>query len=257
MKRARNEEGWRKDERASTELVGFVLVFGTVVLGIATVSLAGFQVVQLEQDHRQVHHTDRALDGLSNDFDDILRIDGVSQRDHELAGGGGTIAPGEPGPQMEVAVDHADGTDTESWHLGSFGYEGGSHAVAYEGGGVFRTDESGEQTVLTEPRVRCTDETAIISVVTIEEDGRSIQSDGIVSITATETKSYRETFSDISSFEVGIETDRTSDRGWERVFADGWTETGDRWTCLDSDGPVVDSVTVHVVTIDIDYAPSR
>ncbi|MDJ1430694.1 hypothetical protein [Halostagnicola sp. A-GB9-2] len=255
MKRTRNERSGRRDERAVTELVSFVLVFGTIVLSVAVVSIVGFQAIQIEQEHEQFHLAERAVDDLSNDFNDILRIDGVSQRDNELAVSGQTIAPGEPGPRLEVAIDHAGGTDTESWRLGSFVYGDDSHAVAYEGGGVFRTSETGKRTSLVEPRIQCEDETAIVSVVKIKEDNRAVQSNGVVSVTATETESYRETFFNVNALEIDVETARSSDRGWERAF-DGWTETGDSWTCTGSEGAVVDSLSVHVVTIDIDYATS-
>lgn len=247
----------RGDDRAVTELVGFVLLFGTVVLSVALVSLVGVQSIQLHEQQQSTRDVDRALVALSADFDDIVRSEGVRERTHQLAIAGGQISTGEPGSKIDLRIEHHGGTETESWRLGSVIYESGSGSVAYEGGGVFRTGETGKRTAIVEPRLTCSDETALISLVRITEDGGSYQSARRASITATETgTAYRETFSDVRSLEVGVETDDADARGWADGFGAGWTQTDSGWTCAGSDGDGIEQLSVHVVSLEVGVGPS-
>ncbi|SFS75787.1 DUF7289 family protein [Halostagnicola kamekurae] len=247
----------RGDDRAVTELVGFVLLFGTVVLSVALVSLVGVQSIQLHEQQQSTRDVDRALVALSADFDDIVRSEGVRERTHRLAVAGGQISTGEPGPKIDLRIDYRGGTETESWRLGSVVYESESGSVTYEGGGVFRTGETGERTPIVEPRLTCSDETALVSLVRITEDGDSYQSARRASITATETgTAYRETFSDVRSLEVGVETDDADARGWADGFGSGWTRTGSGWTCTGPNGDGIEQLSIHVVELDVGVGPS-
>ncbi|KDE58740.1 hypothetical protein EL22_02820 [Halostagnicola sp. A56] len=253
----RSERRGRENERAVTELVGFVLLFGTVVLSVALVSVVGVQSIQLHEQQQSTRDVDRALVALSADFDDIVRSEGVRERTNRLAVAGGQISTGEPGPKVDLRIDYREGTETESWRLGSVVYESGSESVAYEGGGVFRSGEMGERTAIVEPRLTCSDETALVSLVRITEDGGSYQSARRASITATETgTAYRETFSDVRSLEVGVETDTADTRGWTDVFGSEWTQTGRGWTCAGSDGDGIERLAVHVVELEVSVVPS-
>ena len=120
---------------------------------------------------------------------------------------------------------------------------------------MFRGSTTGKRAPLVEPRLACTDETALVSLVTITEDGGSYQSDGPVSITATETgESYRKTFSDVRSLEVSVDTEGTDAHGWERVFGDEWVRTSEGWTCTGSNVDPITQLSVHIVELDIEYA---
>lgn len=254
MKRTRTGADQRRDERGVSELVGFVLVFGTVVLSVALVSVVGMQSLSVHEHHQTARETDRALIGLAADFDDIVRFEGVRERTHELPVRGRRIETGDSGPRVDLTVEHGAETTTESWHLGSVVYEDRSAAVAYEGGGVFQRSETGERTPLVEPRLTCTEETALVSLVTIAEESGSYQSRDPVSITATETSdSYRKTFTDVRSHQVEIGTGDAGGRGWEEAFGDEWTRTDRGWSCSGSDGEQIDRLSVHVVELDIEY----
>lgn len=255
MKRTRTGRDGRGDERAVTELVGFVLVFGTVVLAVALVSVVAVQSLSLHEQHQSAREVDRSLIGLAGDFDEILRYEGVHERTHQLPVRGGQIETGGSGPRVDLAVEHGEGTETESWQLGSLVYEDGPMAVAYEGGGVFRRSNTGERTPLVEPRLACTDETALVSLVTIAEGDGSYRSDRPISITATETgESYRKTFTDVRSLEVAVDTDGTDDHGWEGAFGDEWARTSEGRTCSGSTDDPIDRLSVHVVKLDVEHA---
>lgn len=255
MKRTRNGSRGCGDERAVTELVGFVLVFGTVVLAVALVSVVGVQSLALHEQHQSAREADRALIGLAGDFDDILRYEGVHERTHQLPVRGGRIETDESGPRVDLAVEHGEGTETESWQLGSLVYKDGPTAVAYEGGGVFRRSNTVERTPLVEPRLTCTDDIALVSLVTIPEGGDSYRSDGPISITATETgASYRKTFSDVRSLEVAVDTDGTDTHGWEGAFDEEWDRTSEGWACSGSSDDPIDRLSVHVIELDVEHA---
>ncbi|GAB3668770.1 DUF7289 family protein [Halopiger thermotolerans] len=186
----------QRDERAVSELIAFILVFGIILSSVAVLSVTGFQAMEDYQEVEQQRNADRAMTALAANFNDVLRSDGVEQRYGELTLRGGTITVDEGvalnvsvdgdfiGDKSEFDLDHV--RDGNSLPLGAFTYESGDASVKYEGGSVVRTEATGS-VALEEPRIRYDDDrdVAIVSLVVLEESGRSIQSHGGQGVTIT------------------------------------------------------------------------
>lgn len=244
----------QRDERAVSELIAFILVFGIILSSVAVLSVTGFQAMEDYQEVEQERNADRAMTALAENFNDVLRSDGVDQRYGELSLRGGTITVNE-GVALNVSVDgefvgnkpafdleHV--SDGDSLPLGAFTYESDDAAIKYEGGGVVRTEEAGS-VALKDPQIRYVEDSddtvAIVSLVVLEENGRSIQSQGgqgvTISVENRTSAVYR-------SEDVNISVkDGDSNGVWEDDILAGWQ----------SEHEDVDRVLVTVVEAKVEY----
>jgi hypothetical protein len=197
----------RRDDRAVSEVLSFVLVFGIILASVAVLSMTGFQAMQDSQRGEQLRNGERAMEALADNVNDVLRYDGIDQRRSELTLRDGEVVTGDDGTELTVEFD-IDGGEAfeETYDLGTLAYKHDADRIAYEGGGVIRADDTGS-VVIAEPSLTCRRETALVSLVSVDAADRSVQSadgvgltmrvedrttavydvDGPVSITAEET----------------------------------------------------------------------
>ncbi|SFC10617.1 hypothetical protein SAMN05444422_104297 [Halobiforma haloterrestris] len=247
---------WHRDDRAVSEVVAFVLVFGIILSSIALLSVTGFQAMDDYQEIEQQRNGERAMGALAENFNDVLRYDGIDQRYGELSLRGGTIRTGSGGTAINVSVNgefigdrsafDESGIDGDSLELGEFSYESGSDTLSYEGGAVIRESDGGA-VVLEDPLLTYNEETdtAIISLVRIAGDDRSIQSSESTGFTLSVENRTTEVVDDPGTVSVEVptaESDAKED-AWERTLED-W-EVGER--------DDVDRAVITVVTVDISY----
>ncbi|WP_265111286.1 DUF7289 family protein [Halosolutus halophilus] len=245
-------------ERGVTEVIAFILVFAIILSSVGVLYTTGFQAMDDYRENEQLSNAQRGMTSLGDNFNDVLRYDGVERRYGELTLRGGTIRTGGENTTIHVATGW-NGSDTSvanSTELGALAYEGESATVAYEGGGVFR--RSGDYSfAIKQPQVRCTPEsdTAVISLLVLDHDGeRSFQSSDSVGFTIVETSTTRHT--DMSEIDPTADEIRiVVDDG---PYQDGWNQTLERggWT-RDEDDPGytcdVEDLEVQIVTAEIEY----
>ncbi|MFC4543712.1 hypothetical protein ACFO5R_17435 [Halosolutus amylolyticus] len=236
-----------KRERGVTEVIAFILVFAMVLSSVAVLYTTGFQAMESYQENEQITNAERGMISLADNFNDVLRYDGVERRYGELTLRGGTISTGGENTSIDIETD---GT-TREFDLGSLTYESDSDSVAYEGGGVFRASGDGSM-VAKQPRIRCGDEVVVISIVTLDHDGeRSLQSTDGVGLTIAETGSPERITSDD---DVTITVDSPHyQTGWNHALKRaGWNPGSDpedgTFKCED-----VENVEIQIVTAEIDY----
>ncbi|MFC4249336.1 hypothetical protein ACFOZ7_20795 [Natribaculum luteum] len=242
----------RGDDRAVSEVVAFVLVFGIIIGSVALLSVVGFQSMEEYKEGEQLRNADRAMSAIADNFNDVLRDDGIEERAGELALREGTIRTGSDGATWEVTVLE-DGNPTplleEDGAFGTFEYVYGDDAIAYEGGGVFRRDSSGNVEI-SEPPLRCSDDAAVVSLVAIDADDRSLQSSETQQFTVVQNRSHEDTVNETfigDDLTVKLEVDGSQyQNGWDDVLNGGnWDNDGE---CED-----VERVSVHVVVVDVEY----
>lgn len=249
-------------DRGITEVIAFILVFATILGSVALLYTTGFQAMSGYQENEQLNNAERGLVSLADNFNDVLRYDGVDRRYGELTLRGGTIRTGGESTTIEVDTDPANSGTGEVQHdLGSLTYEAGSDTIAYEGGGVFRASGGGS-VVVKQPPIRCnpgtgsTDGTVIISILKLDHDGeRSVQStDGVgLTISKTEETVRNDGIDPTPNGDVNISIenpdDTPYDNGWERALKrNGWDGDSGEYTCED-----VDRVEMQIVTAEIEY----
>lgn len=234
-----------RDDRGVSEVLAFVLVFGIILSSVTILSVTGFQALEGYQEVEQQRNADRAMLTLADNFNDVLRYDGVEERYGELAVRGGTIAIDEDGgAKINIDVEPGSGEfDDKTITLGSFTYESGGDTISYEGGAVIREAESGG-VVLSEPHLRynADRDVAIVSLVKITGDSRSIKSDGSQGFTISVTDRTTEVYPGDDVTITAVDQD-PHDVWEEDILQDGgWNGGND-----------ADRILVTVVEVEINY----
>lgn len=263
------ESGPGMDDRGISEVVAFILTFAIILGSVGLLYSTAFGAMIDYQEAEQDTNAVRAMDSLTDNFNDVLRSNGVNERYGELSLREGTVTTGDDGTAVNVTIRYGSDNQTKVGHdddrfanysddatveLGEFAYESDNGKIAYEGGGLVRGDGSGSA-VLREPQLRCEPErdTAIISLVAISADDRSISSSGGQGFRMTVEDRDSVVYTKVENVTVSVEEDTAYEGAWNDVFSDTWSDGNDEnptGTCdFGGDGRVV----VTIVEADIEY----
>lgn len=146
------------DERAVSEVVGFVLVFSLVLGTITLVYVGGFTGLQDTRDHEQMANAERAFDVLANNLEELGQGKAPS-RATEIKLSDATLRMGQR-YHTRVSVD-GDNVSVTSPRPISYDNGDGS-SVVYEQGAVIRVDDNGGATMLGEPDYIFNDERTVL-----------------------------------------------------------------------------------------------
>lgn len=262
----------RNDDRAVSEVVAFVLVFAIILGSVGLLYSTGFQAMGDYQENEQLVNAERAMDALSDNFNDVLRYNGVNQRYGELSLRDGTVRTSDSGTKLNITIGDTDndplgigdndadrfshyGTEA-TVDLGEFTYTSDGERIAYEGGGLIRGDESEDWSLVRkQPRLKCGDSAATVSLVAVSADSGSIQSSSGLGITmSVENRSSAVYTDDVDSVTITIDEGDTA-------YNDAWNSTLDTdrgWADNDDDDDIertctVERVVVTIVEVDIEY----
>ncbi|QCW03897.1 hypothetical protein [Natrinema pallidum] len=263
MRRNRNGEpsaGRAGPDRAVSDVLAFILVFATIIGSVMLLSMTGFQAMTDYSDGEQLRNSERAMEALTENFNDVLRYDGIDKRRGELSLREGTFAAGSDGTVLEIELDTGAGTasaDASPVTLGEFAYTTGSDRIIYEGGGVVRSAENGGSVVLKRPQLACDEgnESVLITIPSVQATNGSIQSSGTLEVTMNETERKTQIESGVDEVTVTANTDydnawnATLERsGWERDTASPTPKA----TCGESTGSDL-QVVITVVETHVKY----
>lgn len=253
MKRNRTSEtsaGRAKNDRAVSDVLAFTLVFATIIGSVMLLSMTGFQAMADYSDNEQLRNSERAMEALTENFNDVMRYDGVDKRRGELSLREGTLSTESGGTELTISLD-TDSADASPVNLGELAYTTGSDTIVYEGGGIVRSAENGGSVVLKRPQLTCdpTNETAMITLTSVEAENRSIQSSGTRELTMTESTRSTQIVNDVDDVSINADTDY--DNAWNTTLErSGWnTDSYPDATCSGTDLQVV----ITVVEADIKY----
>ena len=135
------------DDRAVSEVVGFILVFSLVLGTITFVYVGGFGGLQDTRDHEQMANAERAFDVLANNLEELGRGKAPS-RATEIKLAGAQIRTTEP----SLVTVNSTGMNASGASPRSIVYqpENSDSAVIYEAGAVLREDGD-EAIMIREP----------------------------------------------------------------------------------------------------------
>ncbi|EMA42942.1 DUF7289 family protein [Halobiforma nitratireducens] len=242
------ETNWHRDDRGVSEVVAFVLVFGIILSSIAILSVTGFQAMDDYQEFEQQENAARAMGALSENFNDVLRYDGIDQRYGELALRGGTISTGSDGTTLSISAEGDGGEDfSDDIELGEFSYESGSSTLYYEGGAVVRESDGGGAVVLEEPKLTYNEdsETAIVSLVEIDAEERSIQSSESTGFTLSVEDRETTVINEADEIEITTTGERAAE--WDEEIEKAWNGENE---LKDDD---IETIVITIVEVDIEY----
>ncbi|ARS88870.1 DUF7289 family protein [Natrarchaeobaculum aegyptiacum] len=246
----------RDGDRGVSEVLAFVMVFGIILASVGLLSMTAFQAMEEYQEFEQVNNAERAMSALAENFDDVVRYDGVEHRYGEIAMQSGSVVTSPNGTTLNITAndrpledehpEFENVTDDGKLTLGTFRYEHGSEEIAYESGGVIRATEfDGEvDSVVREyPPIRYNEETdtAVISLVAIDADERSLRSDGSIGVSMhVEDRTTKVLEGD--DLEIRAEDPDTR-------YGDAWDDVLEGW-----DGEhEPDRVVLTIVEVEVDY----
>lgn len=167
-------------DRGVSELVGFILIFSIILSGATVALVVGQDQIsdigaseQTTNAERQMVLVGQSLNGLDRSRS-ASTVGTVNLNDGSLR----AVADGN----VSVTVDDDSG---EVWNgtipTGSLAYDLDDTVIRYENGLVLRSDR-GNGISLTDPHMTCTEDRAIVSVVTLNRSGSQQVGSGRVSI---------------------------------------------------------------------------
>lgn len=227
----------RSDERAVSDLVGYILTVGVLLLAVGVVSTVGVDQIGDARELQDVETAERAVTLLAGNFE-AIQESRASVRTSDISATTGQIDIVAGGGSSNLTIN-VSGTDVgpTDVSMGTLAYRVGETTVVYEGGAVILDDPRGSPVIVTEPRYLCSDGRAVVSAVTLQGPGaNSSLAGGTASITARLNESrihFPANRSGNDSFDestgVNVTVNSEYEAAWETYFQDSdreWTKTG-------------------------------
>ena len=214
-------------ERAVSHAVGFVLVFSIIIASVGIVMTAGYDQLNDFRTDEQQQNAERAMTLLQQSAGEIQR--GMSvRRSGEIdliQGSLGTIGTSTSRIQVNITDRTGPKVDFEGeYPLSGAIYRVDDTEIALEGGALLRSEPSGT-TMTKVPPIRCTDNRALISVVSFRNESYTQVSGGTVTVQFEENRSvvqFPRNRTGVNSTEgradVTIRVHSTFQDGWERYL---------------------------------------
>ena len=167
------------NDKAVSEAIGFILILGLVLTGIALVTLYGYPVLVKEQSSTDVKNMERAMIVIQNDMKSLC-FKNVPYKESTLQVSGGTlevIDASNYGGYITVS----NGTEPKEYLLGALTYRSdrGTEVITLENGAVMtRQEGAAGSAMLAEPRwfYDGPTETFVIYIMNISADERMAKS---------------------------------------------------------------------------------
>lgn len=250
--------------KAVSDLVGFSLMFGIIIVSVGVVSVGGVDDILLFGEREEIQTSERGMEAAASSMEKINRQDD-SFRSFDLVLGSGNLFYGESA--ITVTVDGEDHIYDVNHLTHQFDRGTRDVNVTYEAGGVFRSDHA---FATFTPSVACRqDNHASISLIELTSDDIDIAVDfsneftidpidppsepPVASFAATasfdaELVNGEQIYEDNVGDEVTIDVSETvhPDQWQETLERQGWdVEEEHKLTCD------VDSVLVRVNTVEL------
>lgn len=236
-----------EDARGVSDTISFVLTFTIIFTSVAIVYGTGFSALEEFGQGEQERSAQRAIQAIDRSLDRL----GTS---HAVSRGGTIDLEGGTFDLQSASVAVTVNGTTHSLPVGSLAYSTGDTTIAYENGAVFRA-EDGNAVMLNGPEFTCRDGVAIVTVLSLRGENRTLAGSGILQIQAT-TSDVRLLYPDtrdesrlaaVTGVTVAVTGTEYGD-AWDRYFDErGWTDTGagGPYRC-DADRVIVRHTTVTV-----------
>ncbi len=261
-----------EDDRLVSDLIGFTLMFGIIIVSIGIVSLGGFDDITGFGDRQELSTAERGMQAGAATLENVNR-QGDATRNFDLTIGTGNVWVNETAIEFSANDNAADDIGEEGVlsilsleHR--FDRQPNDVTVNYEAGGVFRSDFVIPR---SDPPVMCTeDDVAVLSVanLTVPDEAdidvavdfnrdltispTDIPAESPVSAfaqsvnidaTLVETELHR--FENDDDLEIDV-TGTSNPTAWERAMEDaGWDGNGAELTCN------AEEILVQISTIEI------
>ncbi|WP_136717836.1 DUF7289 family protein [Halorientalis salina] len=246
----------REDERALSDVIGFVLTFSVIVASVAIVSTFGMQALEDIRGNEQENNAQRAFQVMAENFKEIER-GRAPRRSSELKLNEGSLTVVNDSA-FQVGVG---GTGfNRTIYPQRIQYEHDNTFIGYENGATLRGNiQSGGSAMQYRPELVCTDNRAIVSFIELETSFDRSLSGGTLRVTGDLQRSeliYPEKRTGkpnaTSGDQVNVTVDSTFARGWRNYLEDrdNWERANSRkWSCTDVDQVYIRKTVIRVTFV--------
>lgn len=258
----------RYDDRAVSDLVGYVLTVGVLLMSVGIVSTVGVDVLDEAQGNQNAQSVERGMLLLETNFEEVIESRAERRATTlSLSTGRLSVAAGNAPSNVTINVTGV-AQGPSNYPLGTIRYRFDEATVAFEGGGLFKNQTRGTAFVRTEPNFVCEDDDgdgdvdrAFLTVVTL--DGPAVGSSsggGTVDVVARATE--REVTFPVNrvgpnsideSTGVTVRINSTFQMAWEEYLTGDqrWTKVGtNEYRCESPSGSPM-SVYVRQVVVEV------
>lgn len=232
----------RSCRRGQSEVVGFVLIFGLVVLAISLVGVTAFTGLDNAQEFQETTSAEQAFLVLAENIDDTTR-EGAPSRETEIGLSDASLSL-EATEQINVTVD-GETTSIETQPI--VYHSSDDTSISYHSGLLVR-DDGGSALSFREPKFVLTSETVVLPIVsTSTTDDRTIAGTSAVQVVTRRNDTRvitTEEFASPSTVELSITS----------PHADVWAESlGSEMSCGDpGNGTVTCSIKTNKVFVSVE-----
>jgi flagellin-like protein len=160
-----------RPDRAQSEVIGVVLLLGLTITAVGITVGLGSTALADVQSSADVQRIEGAMTQVDSKASLVAHGGSTSQRVRlDPSQDADVRVDGEAG-EMRIEVETEDGTDTKNVTPGAVVYERGDDRVAYQGGGVWRSNGDGSWMV-SPPEFHYRGDTLTLPLVTIEGNER-------------------------------------------------------------------------------------
>jgi hypothetical protein len=208
----------RREQRAVSEIVGYVLVFSLVLVTVTIISTAGLGALEDTRDSEQAENAERAFDVVADNMASIYEQNSPS-RATEIDLGESELFYADP-VQFRVTVD--DGAVPRTYEYTARPIElrfSGQTSLVYEGGAVFRRQDDGGF-MIRNPPILLSERRVHFPIIQTVSDGTESSSGTTVLLRGKSTK--RDALTDTARTYEEMTIEITSPRYelWEEYFVD-------------------------------------
>ena len=228
------------NDRAVSDIVGYVLVFSLIIATVGVVTTVGFGTLSDRQSAERINNVERAFDVFATNMEDVYR-DGAPSRATEMRLAGGELRHGDP-----VRITIADANENKTNVTISprpLIYADGDTEIVYVAGAVIRSEPESAVMIRNPPFYAHSEGAVFPLIETFRTSGPStVSTDGTVRVTSTArgvNTSVSEAFEQAENYTITVESPRSD--AWMRYL-----ESADKITVEDHTPEVVEA------TIDAD-----
>jgi hypothetical protein len=225
------------NDRAVSDIVGYVLVFSLIIATVGVVTTVGFGTLSDRQTAERINNVERAFDVFATNMEDVYR-DGAPSRATEMRLAGGELRHGDP-----VRITIADANENKTNVTISprpLIYADGDTEIVYVAGAVIRSEPESAVMIRNPPFYAHSEGAVFPLIETFRTSGPStVSTDGTVRVTSTArgvNTSVSEAFEQAENYTITVESPRSD--AWMRYF-----ESADEITVEDHNPGVVEAKT--------------
>lgn len=158
--------------RAQSEVVGLIMVFGITMLSIGVILATGMPVLTDAEENAQVERVQTEFSSLNQEIRESVHRPGQSGASVELSDGGVRVDDGAESLGVTITYDNETGDEitTGEMELGGLIYDTGDAGVAYQMGGVWATYRDGGYAMRTPPDISYTGTSLNLELVNFTND---------------------------------------------------------------------------------------